>query len=591
MISLTLASIGCSRDPEPLRPILYDPGAEDMGADMSQDMQADQGGIPTGVRCERIDGESCPLPNARGVCVSNRCVLLACITGFSNCDDDPSNGCERSISTQDACGACDRSCRDAERCQLGTRGYICSAGIVCSSSRFDLDQDPDNACEWEVREALRTEVQPIFSFTSVERLAIDADKQAVIGVDPDGVSRLITSLDAGATEGADTSYAFFDPMGDADAIAPTPLGMAFEPVESAGISLLVGWPSEITYHQRFREGGGEPIDQRITHACVPADGFSPQEFQGADWLGFEDVSAMALLDDNLIPLVRCVEDEGLCLDATQSFGPADYVRMHYPYEDRSNLAVPGVIADARWSFAEGEVEQCLPCILDTEEQVGGFIEDKRCWGPAQCRGDDFDPVTECVACSEATSGCPDFSPVAVLPLGGTGDRLATITRRGLVVMAYDPVALRPLARLEEPFAPGVSSGESFVAGASAVIDDRTTRVFLLHNTGYIRALDVRIAGTDVSITSAAPDVGFDLDLGSRGVRGFVAIDEETLVMTGDIDALVIRVRARSARSETLTVDPDGSADGFFGAGAIEQGAELWRIRSGNLERLPVVEDE
>jgi hypothetical protein len=73
------------------------------------------------------------------------------------------------------------------------------------------------------------------------------------------------------------------------------------------------------------------------------------------------------------------------------------------------------------------------------------------------------------------------------------------------------------------------------------------------------------------------------------VRGFVAIDRETLVLTGELDALVIRVRERSARSESLSLDPDGSVDGFFGVSRVEGGAEIWRVRAGNLERVPIIE--
>jgi hypothetical protein len=580
-MSLLLATIcGCSNDPGPIQPIIYDPGEEDLGG---MDMPPDLDVVVEGPRCEKLDGEACRLTNATGICINNSCQLLACELGFDDCDGVATNGCEEAISTEDSCGACTRACRESERCQLGTRGYICSSGIVCSSTRFDLDQDPANACEWEVQQGIRTSLQPVFFLATIDRVAVDGQKQAALGKDADDAPTLLTSHDP---EGE--SYLF--PVEDAQseqlpeafdmAIKPSPTDTPSEDT----LELLVGWQDELTYHLRAREEA-PPIDQQLAHACLPDDGFSPQTFTSFGWFQRSSIQAMVSTESNLIPLERCSDGEGLCLDSEHSFGPADYVRMHFPYEDRSGLAAPSVISPPMWSFAEEEVAQCSPCVLDAA--TGSFIEDKRCWGDAQCRTESFDASAECVTCAEATSGCPDFSPVAILPL--TPERFVVVTRRGMIVLDHDPVALRPVARLEERFEPGVSSGTRFVAGTTVAIDEQTTRVFLVHSSGYIRAIDVIDMDGAVSLTPAAPDLGFEVDLGGRGVRGLVAIDEETLVMTGELDALVIRVRERSARSESLSLDPDGSVDGFFGASRVEGGAELWRIRAGNLERVPVIE--
>lgn len=551
-------------------------GASDMAPDLSV--------IVEGPRCEKLDGEACNLNNATGICINNRCQLLACSLGFDDCDGDTSNGCEQAISTETSCGACSRACRESEQCQLGTRGYICSSGIVCSPSRFDLDQDPANACEWEIQDGIRTALQPVFFLAAIDRIAVDGEKQAALGKDADDALTLLTSHDP---EGE--PYLFFAPGEVPLEELPAANSMALKPspaeAPSEGVlELLVSWPEALTYHQRSREEA-PPIDQQIEHVCLPDEGFSPQTFTGFGWFQRSTLQAMASTESNLIPLRRCEDEDGLCLDEARSFGPADYVRMHFPYEERGTLAAPSVISAPAWSFTQDEVAQCAPCVLDV--MTGSFVEDKRCWGDAQCRTQAFDVATECVTCVDATSGCPDFSPLEVLPLGP--ERFAVVTRRGLLVLDYDPVAMRPVARLEEPFEPGVSTGARFVAGASVEVDDQTTRVFLLHSSGYIRSLDVRDEDDAISITPAAPDLGFEVDLGARGVRGFVAIDRETLVLTGELDALVIRVRERSARSESLSLDPDGSVDGFFGVSRVEGGAEIWRVRAGNLERVPIIE--
>jgi len=72
-------------------------------------------------------GRACPAPaNAASTCAMGVCGLGACNAGFSDCDRDPSNGCE--VDTRSSamnCGACGTACAAGEMCVSGACRFDC----------------------------------------------------------------------------------------------------------------------------------------------------------------------------------------------------------------------------------------------------------------------------------------------------------------------------------------------------------------------------------------------------------------------------------------------------------------------------------
>jgi hypothetical protein len=84
-------------------------------------------------------GDECPSTIANGVpvCVASKC-LAQCNQGFEDCDGDPSNGCEATISSPTSCGSCSRICpakpeapyHQAATCMGSTCGTECQPGFA-----------------------------------------------------------------------------------------------------------------------------------------------------------------------------------------------------------------------------------------------------------------------------------------------------------------------------------------------------------------------------------------------------------------------------------------------------------------------------
>ena len=78
-------------------------------------------------------------------CSASLCTYGACNTGWDNCDDDRTNGCETDIMNDDQnCGDCHLSCKPVN----GTN--YCGSGVChpnCMSGWGDCDATPSNGCE------------------------------------------------------------------------------------------------------------------------------------------------------------------------------------------------------------------------------------------------------------------------------------------------------------------------------------------------------------------------------------------------------------------------------------------------------------
>lgn len=80
-------------------------------------------------------------------CEAGRCVPT-CEEGFEDCDEDPANGCESQIaSDEENCGACGRSCADLPKTATAT----CHDGdchvLTCEEGFADCDGVAENGCE------------------------------------------------------------------------------------------------------------------------------------------------------------------------------------------------------------------------------------------------------------------------------------------------------------------------------------------------------------------------------------------------------------------------------------------------------------
>ncbi|MBK8259683.1 MAG: hypothetical protein IPK82_44375 [Polyangiaceae bacterium] len=94
-------------------------------------------------------GDSCDLANATGMCQGGACAIVMCQGGFANCDANPANGCETSLSTASNCGACGVGCGLGENCIAGQ----CAAPNPCAILP-EVCNGLDDNCDGQVDENL-----------------------------------------------------------------------------------------------------------------------------------------------------------------------------------------------------------------------------------------------------------------------------------------------------------------------------------------------------------------------------------------------------------------------------------------------------
>ena len=95
-------------------------------------------------------GARCNPPNATAACTAGVCAVAACSDGFGDCDGNPTNGCETDTRiTVSNCGMCGRACSGAPNavavCALGSCALTCTAGFA------DCDGVASNGCEVDTR--------------------------------------------------------------------------------------------------------------------------------------------------------------------------------------------------------------------------------------------------------------------------------------------------------------------------------------------------------------------------------------------------------------------------------------------------------
>ncbi len=91
-------------------------------------------------------GAVCAVSNATPTCVTGACAVGACASGFGDCDHMASNGCETPITADDAnCGAC------GNHCMLAGASSHCVAGacavVACTAPYADCNGTAADGCE------------------------------------------------------------------------------------------------------------------------------------------------------------------------------------------------------------------------------------------------------------------------------------------------------------------------------------------------------------------------------------------------------------------------------------------------------------
>ena len=97
-------------------------------------------------------GHACDAPHATSSCTAGSCSLVACMSGFGDCNTLAADGCEVSLQTDPLnCAACGGSCPGATSpntiasCTAGTCGHACATGFA------NCDGNLTNGCETDVR--------------------------------------------------------------------------------------------------------------------------------------------------------------------------------------------------------------------------------------------------------------------------------------------------------------------------------------------------------------------------------------------------------------------------------------------------------
>ena len=66
-------------------------------------------------------------------CSNKQCVIGGCNPGWENCDDDPSNGCEHPIWTDQECMTCKLPCPDGHELRAGRLPLTDSLASRCGA--------------------------------------------------------------------------------------------------------------------------------------------------------------------------------------------------------------------------------------------------------------------------------------------------------------------------------------------------------------------------------------------------------------------------------------------------------------------------
>jgi hypothetical protein len=97
-------------------------------------------------------GNACVVQNGTGTCVNSNCTVASCNTGFGNCNNNYTDGCEARLTTDSSnCGVCDNVC-------ISTNGTASCANstcsIACTSGYGNCDALASTGCEVDLTSSL-----------------------------------------------------------------------------------------------------------------------------------------------------------------------------------------------------------------------------------------------------------------------------------------------------------------------------------------------------------------------------------------------------------------------------------------------------
>jgi hypothetical protein len=88
-------------------------------------------------------------PHAYGLCQLGSCVMGPCYDGWGDCNEDPEDGCETALGTVDNCSECD------DVCEFENATGVCEDGVCvigsCDPGWTDCNEDPQDGCEADLQ--------------------------------------------------------------------------------------------------------------------------------------------------------------------------------------------------------------------------------------------------------------------------------------------------------------------------------------------------------------------------------------------------------------------------------------------------------
>ncbi|MFO0606795.1 MAG: hypothetical protein U0324_26725 [Polyangiales bacterium] len=90
-------------------------------------------------------GRTCSLPNASATCAAGNCAVGTCTRGYANCDMNAATGCEVSLLDDESnCGACGSACLRGNFCVNGACTPCAPPRVMCSLRCVDTQTDTAN---------------------------------------------------------------------------------------------------------------------------------------------------------------------------------------------------------------------------------------------------------------------------------------------------------------------------------------------------------------------------------------------------------------------------------------------------------------
>ncbi len=125
--------------------VACDSGFGDCNADLADGCETGLGDVANCTAC----GDACSWANGSGQCTQAGCEFTACDAGFGDCNADLADGCEATLGSAEHCAAC------GDACAFDNADGECAAGAcqmgACWANFADCNADPADGCEADLR--------------------------------------------------------------------------------------------------------------------------------------------------------------------------------------------------------------------------------------------------------------------------------------------------------------------------------------------------------------------------------------------------------------------------------------------------------